>query len=329
MPLLTCVIPVYNGEKFLLPTLRCVAAQTRRPDRVVILDNRSTDSTRKMVEGFADIPCEWRQNERNIGLLGNANRALQLAEQTDYLHLLMADDLVKPEFYQKLLATMEPVPGQALAYAFNEVINAAGDVTGPADPKPTGLPQTISHNRFLARQATLDTVLLPAVLFKVNREPPPCLFRDLPQTSDCIFLAEWARQCERLIEVPEYLCQYRVHPANATSSSNLMNLQSSVTDEWRAIATILPWIDEGPAARWLRAQKMRCLFAARTHVKADMMKNTRPDFAREIRRAMLNSISPVHGGLGKLAVRVRDVLDRLRGRETKSRQLARWVGLEP
>lgn len=329
MPVLTCVIPVFNGERFLHATLQCLATQTRRPDRVIVLDNCSTDRTRQIVEEFAGLGCEWRLNERNLGLLGNANRALEFARETDYLHLLMADDLIKPDFYRALTEALDPLAAPALAYSLNETIDADGRVTGPASRRPAGPARDISRRDFLARQATLDTVLLPAVVFKVNRRPPPCLFRDLPQTSDCIFLAEWARGCGRLIEVPDYLCQYRVHPANATSSANMMNLKTSVHDEWRAMATILPWIEEGAVARWLRRRKMKCLFAARAHVKADMVALRHPDYANEIRRALARSVGPVYGGLGRLAVRVRDTLDWCRGRETKSRQLARWVGLEP
>src|SRR5689334_20090773 len=47
---LTTIIPVFNGEKHLAATLQSVAAQTRRPDRLIVLDNCSTDGTRRVVE---------------------------------------------------------------------------------------------------------------------------------------------------------------------------------------------------------------------------------------------------------------------------------------
>ena len=67
------VIPVYNGERYLGPTLESVAAQVRRPDLLVVIDDCSTDGTRELVKRFqADHPelkCELRQNELNQGLL--------------------------------------------------------------------------------------------------------------------------------------------------------------------------------------------------------------------------------------------------------------------
>ena len=39
------VIPVYNGERFIRAALDSLAAQTLRPDRVIVLDDASTDGT--------------------------------------------------------------------------------------------------------------------------------------------------------------------------------------------------------------------------------------------------------------------------------------------
>src|SRR5436853_7916959 len=86
------VIPVYNGEKFIRQTLESVARQTLRPDRVIVLDNCSTDSTEQIVTGFQPIKCEWIRNPSNLGLFGNCNRALEFAPRAKYFHLLCADD---------------------------------------------------------------------------------------------------------------------------------------------------------------------------------------------------------------------------------------------
>src|ERR1051326_2358129 len=55
------VIPVYNGEKFIRATLESVAAQTVKPDRLIVLDNCSTDGTAKIVQEFN------RSEERRVG----------------------------------------------------------------------------------------------------------------------------------------------------------------------------------------------------------------------------------------------------------------------
>ena len=46
------VIPVYNGERFILETLDSLASQALKPDRVIVIDDASTDNTAKLVESY-------------------------------------------------------------------------------------------------------------------------------------------------------------------------------------------------------------------------------------------------------------------------------------
>ena len=108
---LITVIPVFNGERFLPATLACLAAQTRPADRVVVLDNGSTDRTEELVRNAPGLRCEFHRNESNLGVLGNLNRCLTLGRETRHLHLLMADDLVMPEFNARLLEALKELPG--------------------------------------------------------------------------------------------------------------------------------------------------------------------------------------------------------------------------
>ena len=104
MSRLITVIPVYNGERFLEATLESVVSQTRRPDLVIIQDNCSTDGTHRIAQAFEKEGFEWRLSDEHVSSTDNFNAALRFAEETDVLHLLTADDLIKPEFYERLLA---------------------------------------------------------------------------------------------------------------------------------------------------------------------------------------------------------------------------------
>ena len=122
------VIPVYNGARYLRATLDSLAAQTTPPDRVVVIDDVSTDGTRELVtQFFAEHPRlqgELRRNERNQGLFGNLNRCLDLAVETDILHILLADDLVLPGFLEKLAPTLKDSTAPAMAWSLTEKIDA-------------------------------------------------------------------------------------------------------------------------------------------------------------------------------------------------------------
>ena len=73
-------IPVYNGEAFIVQTLQSLANQTLRPDRVIVLDNRSTDDTGQLVKEFKPLRVEWRQNEANLGCFSESRIQLTANE---------------------------------------------------------------------------------------------------------------------------------------------------------------------------------------------------------------------------------------------------------
>jgi glycosyltransferase involved in cell wall biosynthesis len=317
---LTTVIPVFNGERFLPATLACLAAQTRRPDRVVVLDNGSTDRTPELVQGFPDLRCEFRRNETNLGLLGNLNRGLELARETRFLHLLMADDLVTPDFFAKVIPPLEPVSGRALAYSLNDEIDQFGKVLGPQVRRPVGEPRRLELNDFLGPQSELATVLLPGVVLKTDYLPPVCRFHDLPQVADGLFLAEWATHSSAIVEIPEYLCQYRLHPFNA-SSRHRFDADHFIHDEWRLMQAILPWFRESGWRRARRQLKLTCLFAARAQVKIDLMRRLKPEKVAEFARLRRQLAGPVPSLLGTLAVRLRDCGRRLSGKPARAEEL--------
>lgn len=317
---LTTVIPVFNGERFLQTTLECLATQSRRPDRVVVIDNGSTDRTPELVRGFRGIACEFHRNPTNLGVIGNLNRCLEFASETRYLHLLMADDLVTPDFFTKVLPALAEAPGGALGYSLNDYIDQQGRVVGPPVRRPVGPARHVGRNEFLTPHSDLRTVLLPGVVFKTDFQPPLCRFENLPQMADVLFFAQWATLSSDIIEIPEYLCHHRLHPFNE-SSRQLYDANLTIRDEWHVIQRILPWFDEGPLRNALRRARGACVMAARIQVKMDMMARLQPEKATEFSRIRSELLGPWTCLAGTAAVRTRDLLRRLRGQPSRADEL--------
>lgn len=72
------VIPVHNGRKFLPALLDSVAAQTATPQRVIVVDNGSTDGWRPEPRGDGLVP-EVIRSETNLGFGRAGNLGLQRA----------------------------------------------------------------------------------------------------------------------------------------------------------------------------------------------------------------------------------------------------------
>jgi Glycosyl transferase family 2 len=306
------VIPVYNGERYLGPTLNSVAAQVRRPDFLVVIDDCSTDGTRELVKRFQaehpELKCELRQNQQNQGLFGNLNLTLQLAKDTDYLHILLADDLVLPEFLSKLVPALESAKAPSLSFSLTEAVDQNGQLIPFMHNRSGNGVQHIGSFELLRRQSELQTLFCGSVVLKTNRQPLPTQFRlDMAQTADCVFYAEMAQQSHDIVEVGEVLCQIRSHPHSATSQ-NKKGIQHWVLDEWKAMELAKDLMPETGFARWLRGQKLRCLFAARSQVKIETTPKESSEFANQIRVAARSIVRPHHWVLGRLAVALRNML---------------------
>lgn len=273
------VIPVYNGEKFLLRTLQSVANQTRRPDRLVVIDNCSTDSTEKIVREFQGMKCEFTRNPKNLGLFGNMNRALEFAEQTRYLHILCADDLITPKFFETLVPSLESCHGFGLAFCLDERIDEndehlslSGSVTGAVEEIPKAI--------YLQQKGEIANQALGGTIYKTNFKKSPVSFRmDMPILADAVFYAEWGAHCEKIVKVYQPLTQYRWHGSN--QSCELMpGIQPLVLDEWKTMQ-LVEALRGGTG--FVRSCKLKGLFGVRSGIKARRIRQLgNKKYSREI-----------------------------------------------
>jgi glycosyltransferase involved in cell wall biosynthesis len=302
----TTVIPVFNGERHLPVTLDSLAAQTRRPDRVVIINDASTDRTEEVAMSHPVIRCEVRENPRNLGLFPNHNRVLELAPECELLHLLHANDTIHPEFYARMVPPLENAPVRSLAWCRHRFISDDGAPVGIAPPDESGPARPCSRQSFLAGQAELRSLQLHSVLLKTGHQAAPVQFPlDFPQLGDVVFHAAWGAVAPELWEVPRTLVNMRLH-AGSASSRNARSLQAFVTDEWRTMQYVTQLMQEPAPGRWIRHHRLSVLFAARTRVKLQMFQSD-PEYSAQIRRALHERVGFLHRIAGDLAVSVRDI----------------------
>jgi glycosyltransferase involved in cell wall biosynthesis len=308
MATITTVIPVYNGQKYITETLESLARQTRRPDRVIAVDDGSTDRTREIVENFSGIKCEWAPNERNLGLFPNHNSALRFAAETKFFHILHSNDTISPAFFEKLVPLIENAPGHAMAFCGHVFVRDDGTPT----PQKGGIrgdkPRRLSLREFLEMQSELKAIQLHSVVLKTDFEKSPVDFPlDFPQLGDVIFHAKFATHCSEIWAVPDILSQVRMHEGAATAR-NMMNMKAWVTDEWRGMQLIYDLMRERKIARFTQGQKLKFLFAARARVKSQMVRGANAEYAGQIAREARTTTSVFHWAAAVGVVALRDAL---------------------
>ena len=102
--LISCIVPVFNGERYLGEALDSILAQTYRPIEIIVVDDGSTDGTRELVARYGDSVHYIRQ--KNTGAPTARNLGLSVA-QGDLIAFLDSDDLWHPEKLARQMARFE------------------------------------------------------------------------------------------------------------------------------------------------------------------------------------------------------------------------------
>jgi glycosyltransferase involved in cell wall biosynthesis len=104
---ISCIVPVYNGERYLAETLDSVLAQTHQPLEILVVDDGSTDGTAAVVAGFGPaVQYCWQEN---AGEAAARNHGLRVV-QTEFVAFLDADDLWHPEKLARQIAQFQEKP---------------------------------------------------------------------------------------------------------------------------------------------------------------------------------------------------------------------------
>jgi glycosyltransferase involved in cell wall biosynthesis len=86
----SCIVPVFNGERYLAQAIESVLQQTRAPCEIVVADDGSTDGTPDLARGYGPPVRYVRQD--NAGPAAARNLGLRTA-RGDLIGFLDADDL--------------------------------------------------------------------------------------------------------------------------------------------------------------------------------------------------------------------------------------------
>ena len=90
LPLITAIVPVYNGERYFKEALESIFTQQYEPLELLVLDDGSTDGTADIARSYGERILYHYQPNR--GLAAARNAGIELASGR-YIAFLDADDL--------------------------------------------------------------------------------------------------------------------------------------------------------------------------------------------------------------------------------------------
>ncbi|HEX4883658.1 MAG TPA: glycoside hydrolase family 99-like domain-containing protein [Casimicrobiaceae bacterium] len=255
---LSVVMPAYNHARFLPGTLAALAAQTRPPDEVVVVDDGSTD-------GSADVVARWARGaglpvtlvrQRNAGAHAALNRGMALARGAT-LALANSDDRYARERLERLAGAL----GDGRMLAFSAV------TTIDDDDRPCTTPYARELVARVAELGMLPTMLHALVRHNAAVSTGNLVFRRalLERTGGFAALRvchDWdfvlaASRATRFAFVDAPLYAYRLHGGNTFSGLALAGRLEGdlVLDRFLRDVATHPWLgpeEVGAFADFLR-----------------------------------------------------------------------------
>ncbi len=273
--LVSVVIPVYNGERYLAQAIESVLGQTWPHVELIVVDDGSTDGSAAIIARYGSRLVAVRQENR--GVAGARNAGFERATGR-FIALLDQDDWWHPDKLEKQVEAMLADRRVGLVHTgVAHYDEASGQFTGPLAPQAT--PERLVGDCF--RRLILDNQVYNSsvmVRASVLRRVGHCDLQIRGNTVQDYDL--WLRIARRarFAFVPEPLLVFRVHPNQGTWDRRLMLAEEARLME-RVVAA------EGLAAERDVRRRMALLYdgLGTAYLDAGDRADARRSFARSLR----------------------------------------------
>lgn len=234
LPLVSIIVPVYNGEKYLRESLDSILAQTYPHTEVLVMDDASTDGTAAVLESYRDRVRVIRQPQ-NRGQFGNINDGIAVA-LGKYIAVYHADDVYMPTIVEREVEFLEEWPEAGAVFAKIIFIDPGGREFGRLT-----LPPELRRSRPFSFPVIFNGLLkyknhflmCPTAMVRASVYGDVGVYRqDLRTSGDLEMWVRIARKYSVGI-LDEYLVRYRhFHPSESTRYEHL---RTEVHDHFRII----------------------------------------------------------------------------------------------
>lgn len=219
---ITFSIPYYSGIDYLKRAIESVLAQEDPNWRCVVADDSSDPSVEGVVAEVGRGRVRYVKNPKNLGIGGNFNQGIDLAE-TDLVTLLHADDELLPSYTGTLRAAADRYPNAAAIFCRAEIIGPNSEPCFSLADYVKKFLNPAEHREFVLEgehgvRALLrgNFIMAPTLCFRksvLGARRFPIAYK---------FVLDWELTTsllldgEALVGIPDRCYRYRRHFANAT-----------------------------------------------------------------------------------------------------------------
>ncbi len=216
-PLVSIIIPCYNGEKYLSETIASALNQTYKPIEVIFIDDCSKDRSLQIARTYKN-KIKIMTCNKNSGPSYARNMGLKEA-RGEYIQFLDSDDIIREDKIEKQIEFFKDNPEYDLVFS---------EVTSFSENIEENKPEIWREHK--ARNDYLEAFLIVCIM-----SPHSPLIKKITLDNIKGFKTEfigvedwdlWIRLCLRDVKIkfmPGILAFYRNHPASLSSKNILLH----------------------------------------------------------------------------------------------------------
>ena len=227
MPTISVIIPNYNHAPYLKERIDSVLNQTYQDFEVIILDDKSTDNSKDVIEQYRNHPkiSHIIYNEINSGsTFKQWEKGIELATG-EWIWIAESDDWCEYSLLENLTATFNNSPKIGLSYCMSVFYNI-DENTQSAQNSTSHVQELIKSDEFILNKLfPFNTVInASAVIFKkdlyykVSKE-----YTHYKLAGDWFFWAEISQHCDVAV-CGKYLNYFRQHDIKVSMNTKKRGL---------------------------------------------------------------------------------------------------------
>lgn len=209
--IISIIIPIYNAEKYLQRCIDSVLNQTYSKLEVILIDDGSTDDSRRIIESYVERDLRVHAIYKNNGGPNSARKAGIMQATGSYAMFVDADDYLDLEICEKFMNVCNEYAVDIVGCGLKR-LNIDGTVSeykhvqvGKMDAKEVAL-NIINTNKFFEVDFIIGLVsyffnikIIKNILYRFDERI------DISEDVICMFLALWDSNAVYLLDEPLYI----------------------------------------------------------------------------------------------------------------------------
>src|SRR5215813_7822888 len=210
-------IPTYNGAEFIAQAIESVLTQSFADFELLVVDDGSTDTTLDIVRSITDPRMRILQTEKRLGIPGNWNRCLALA-QGEYVCLFHQDDVMLSENLERKVEILTSDATVTLVHSAAEFVTEESAPTVLEDWMENAAEDFITEGYRYFRKLLLHGNLICAPAVVARRQKLLDLGGFDEELGFACDYEMWMKLCVmgRVAFLNQPLVRYRWHEGNAS-----------------------------------------------------------------------------------------------------------------